>query len=313
MPGLMFLAAVVMWFGGIFAFCRSYPKRNSPMENLQELFGQIIDKPLPALAVIANLIIIESLLSVDNAAVLATMVLDLPKDQRKKALKYGIIGAYIFRGICLLFASYLIQIWWFKPVGGIYLLVLGFKHFLTTKKPEPEHTIAEELEHKHKSWLYRKTLGLFGTFWATVILVEIMDLAFSIDNVIAANAYTNNIILIWIGVFIGILAMRFVAQGFVRLMEKYPFLDTCAYLVIMLLGAKLTLAIYTHFNPCTAFTKFVEGPQACIESQGGHIPFGEHPTVWGDIITSVLSMAIFFIPVLTSILFNFPKHGAEKK
>jgi YkoY family integral membrane protein len=283
------------------------------MENLAELLQQIVDKPVASLSVIVNLILIESLLSVDNAAVLATMVLDLPKDQRRKALKYGIVGAYVFRGICLLFASLLIQIWWFKPLGGIYLLLLTLKHFFFTKKPDPEMTLQEELEHKQESWLYRKTLGLFGRFWATVILVELMDLAFSIDNVIAANAYTKNIILIWVGVFIGILAMRFVAQGFVRLMERYPFLDTCAYLVIGLLGAKLTLSLVSHFSPCSAFAKFLEGPQTCLEASGKHLPLGEHPVIWGDIVTSVFSISIFLLPVLTSILFNFPKHHYENK
>ena len=72
------------------------------MDSIVHLLQQIADKPIPSLMVVLNLILIESLLSVDNAAVLATMVLDLPKDQRKKALKYGIIGAYVFRGICLL-------------------------------------------------------------------------------------------------------------------------------------------------------------------------------------------------------------------
>lgn len=282
------------------------------MDNLQELFQQIIDKPIPSLTVIVNLILIESLLSVDNAAVLATMVLDLPKDQRKKALKYGIIGAYVFRGICLLFAALLIQVWWFKPVGGIYLLILALKYFFTKKQPEPDpETIHEELERKKDGWLYRKTLGLFGPFWSTVILVELMDLAFSIDNVIAANAYTRNIILIWVGVFIGILAMRFVAQGFVRLMEKYPFLHTCAYAVIGLLGMKLTFALITHYFPCSDFSLFIEGPQACLESKGEHLPEGEHPMIWGDILTSIISIGIFIIPVITSVLFNFPKHQRE--
>ncbi|RYD55101.1 MAG: DUF475 domain-containing protein [Sphingobacteriales bacterium] len=283
------------------------------MENLEVLLQQIIDKPIPALTVVVNLILIESLLSVDNAAVLATMVLDLPKDQRRKALKYGIIGAYVFRGICLLFASLLIQVWWFKPLGGIYLLILAIKHFFFSKKEDPDETIDEELEQKKEGWLYRKTLGLFGPFWATVIMVEIMDLAFSIDNVIAANAYTNNIILIWTGVFIGILAMRFVAQGFVRLMEKYPFLNTCAYLVIGILGLKLTIAMYTHFYPCSELALFIEGPQACLESKGEHLPLGEHPMIWGDIITSLISIGIFFVPVLTSLLFDFPKHHTIKE
>lgn len=62
-----------------------------------------------AILIILNLIIIESLLSVDNAAVLATMVMDLPKEQREKALKYGIIGAYVFRGICLVLAAWLVK------------------------------------------------------------------------------------------------------------------------------------------------------------------------------------------------------------
>lgn len=278
------------------------------MENLGELFQQIFDKPLASLSVIINLILIESLLSVDNAAVLATMVLDLPKDQRSKALKYGIIGAYVFRGVCLFFASILIEIWWFKPIGGIYLLVLAIRHFAQTRLPETTQSIHEELEHKHKSWLYRKTLGAFGPFWATVILVELMDLAFSIDNVIAANAYTKNIILVWAGVFIGILAMRFVAQGFVKLMEKYPFLDTCAYIVIGLLGTKLTLSLITHFNPCSAFAAFMEGPQACLEARGQELPVGEHTMVWGDVLTSVFSICIFILPVLSSLLFNFPRH-----
>ena len=284
------------------------------LEHFGDLLEQITEHPWGSLSIVVNLILIESLLSVDNAAVLATMVLDLPKDQRRKALKYGIIGAYVFRGICLLFAAVLIQIWWFKPVGGIYLLILALRHFLTAEKKDEVHTIEEELEQKHRTWLYRKTLGAFGPFWATVILVELMDLAFSIDNVIAANAYTKNIILIWTGVFIGILAMRFVATGFVKLMEKYPFLNTCAYLVIGLLGTKLTLSLITHFYPCSAFALFLEGPQACLMTQGKQLHEGEHPTVWGDLLTSLFSIAIFFVPVITSLLFNFPKrHNLPKE
>lgn len=269
-----------------------------------DLLHQIEHYPLTALSIVLNLILIESLLSVDNAAVLATMVMDLPKDQRRRALRYGLLGAYVFRGLCLLFAYYLVQIWWIKPLGGLYLLVLAIRHF--SKKVKSPGTPAEEL-HTQKSWLYRKTLGVFGPFWATVILVEIMDLAFSIDNVIAANAYTKNLILIWLGVFIGILAMRFVAQVFVRLLEKYPFLDTCAYLVISLLGIKLLSSLYTHFYPCTQLTYFLEGPQPCLLSKGTDLPQGVHPFIWGDTAVSVLSILIIAVPLLTSRFFNWPK------
>lgn len=282
-------------------------------QQFEALIQQIGARPLASLGVVVNLIIIESLLSVDNAAVLATMVLDLPKDQRRKALRYGILGAYFFRGVCLLFASALITIWWFKPLGGLYLLFLALHYFLTPKKDPATASVLVDIPEKKRSWIYRKTRGALGNFWSTVLMVEIMDIAFSIDNVIAANAYSKNIILIWLGVFIGILTMRFVSQGFVGLMEKYPFLQNCAFLVIGMLGLKLTLAGYTHFNPCSALAVFMEGKNECLLHHGKEIPAGEHPLIWGDIITSALSMAIFFVPILTSWLFNFPKHQRHNK
>ncbi len=74
-------------------------------------------------------------------------------------------------------------------------------------------------------------------------MVELMDLVFSIDNVFAAVVYAkDNIYLIWIGVFIGIITMRLVAVLFVKLMEKFPLLHQAAFVVIGLLGIKLFLS-----------------------------------------------------------------------
>jgi YkoY family integral membrane protein len=251
---------------------------------MQELIQQILDNPGPSLAIIGNLIIIESLLSVDNAAVLATMVMDLPEKQRDKALKYGIWGAYIFRGLAMIFAAFLIQIWWLKPLGGLYLLYLVYDFWKGKQTEENDDDILD----KNSNWLYRATVGSLGNFWATVALVELMDMAFSIDNVFAAVAFTPNIILVCLGVFIGILAMRFIAQWFVKLMEIYSFLETAAFVVIAILGIKLTLSLYEHFYPESSLSKFL----------------GSHTA---DIGISILTVTIFFIPILTSIFFNFPK------
>lgn len=259
------------------------------------------------LPVIGVLILIESLLSVDNAAVLATMVMDLPEADRKKALKYGIVGAYVFRGICLIMAGFLVTIWWLKPLGGIYLLYLAIDWL--AKRQKKNKGIATD---KRKSKFYNATVGLLGNFWATVTLVEIMDLAFSIDNVFAAVAFTKNIIPIWIGVFIGILAMRFVAQFFVKLMERYTFLETCAYMVIALLGLKLLGSVYTHFYPCSPVTLFMDGQIECLKAQGKALP-SEHEIAKGDILTSILTASFFVVPILSSLLFNFPAHSKVKK
>ena len=250
------------------------------LENLQ----YILQDPITSLTIIGNLIIIESLLSVDNAAVLATMVMDLPEREREKALKYGIWGAYFFRGLAMLFAAFLIKIWWLKPLGGLYLLFLVFDWIKGKKTPKKE----DDLIDKNSNWLYKNTVGYFGQFWATVILVEMMDMAFSIDNVFAAVAFTPNLVLVCIGVFIGILAMRFIAQWFVKLMDTYRFLETSAFLVIAILGIKLTLSVFEHFYPTHAFSKFL----------------GSHAADSG---ISLLTVSIFFVPIITSILFNFPK------
>ena len=254
---------------------------------MNELIQQIIDNPLPSLAIVGNLVIIESLLSVDNAAVLATMVMDLDPKQRKKALRYGIFGAYIFRGLAMVFASLLIKIWWLKPVGGLYLLYLVWDWW----KGQQGEGGEEEAIDKQGNWLYRTVVGSIGTFWATVALVELMDMAFSIDNVFAAVAFTPNIILVCIGVFIGILAMRFIAQWFVKLMEKYNFLETSAFVVIAILGIKLLLSLVQHFAPESGLSIFLESRAA-------------------DITMSAITVGIFFIPILTSILFNVPKKNA---
>lgn len=245
--------------------------------------------------IVLNLIIIESLLSVDNAAVLATMVMDLPKEQRGKALKYGIIGAYVFRGICLVLAAWLVNIWWLKPVGGIYLLYLTWDYFNRRSGSEHHH----DKNEKDNNAIYRFLKRYIGAFWSTVALVEIMDLVFSIDNVLAAAAFVEKVppptqtYLLWLGVFIGILAMRFVAQSFVKLMEKYPFLEKSAFIVIFVLGLKLTLSGIAHFVPGTKFHQFIDSHLA-------------------DQLLSVVTTAIFVVPVVTSFFFNWPrKHRSD--
>ncbi len=256
------------------------------LQQISHLWQDIIGNPVNSAIIIGNLIIIESLLSVDNAAVLATMVMDLPEKQRERALKYGIFGAYAFRGLAMLFAAYLIQFWYLKTLGGLYLLFLVYSWW----KGKQTKTHEDDLVDKKTSWFYRMTVGQIGVFWATVVSVELMDMAFSIDNVFAAVAFTPNIMLVCIGVFIGILAMRFIAQWFVDLMAKYHFLETAAFVVIGILGLKLVFSLYEHYYPESAVTKVMTSHTA-------------------DIGISVLTVAIFFVPIFTSMFFNVPKRS----
>lgn len=249
--------------------------------NFSSFFGH---SPVQAAMIVLNLILIESMLSVDNALVMGTMVKDLPKEDRGKALRYGIFGAYFFRGVCLILAAYLIKISWLKAAGGIYLLYLAYNYFFSKANTKIESDHVDKKEH----FIYKYTVGKIGRLWSTIILVNIMDLAFSIDNVFAAVAYTSNIYLICLGVFIGILAIRFVAQGVIVLLEKFPFLNGSAFVIIAVLGAKLILSFL-----CMEFVK--SGFCDALNSERA------------DVFVSIITIIIFIAPVITSRLFNFPK------
>jgi YkoY family integral membrane protein len=180
-----------------------------------------------------NIMILEIVLSIDNAAVLAAMVKELPKDQQKKALTYGIAGAYVFRGLALLFASVLIKLVWLKVAGGLYLMYLAY------------NALSTNIEQGGESKMTIK-IPFLSALWSTIVAIEMMDLVFSIDNVFAAVAFTPNLWLICGGVFVGILAMRFATTKFVKVLEKNPILERVAYWVIGALGLKLVSSYWLH-------------------------------------------------------------------
>lgn len=238
-----------------------------------------------ALLTVGNLVLLETLVSVDNAAVLASMAMRLPAHQRGKALRYGLIGAYVFRGLCLLLAGWMLNLWWLKPLGGAYLLYLAYRHFV--------HSASED---HHSS---QKGEGSHRGFWWTVLSIELMDLAFSVDNVLVAVAFADPgiqaspeqkqgaLILLYLGVFIGILAMRFVAQSFIGLMERYPRLEHSAYMVIGLLGLKLCLGDYVAV---------LVKDMPVLGTTLGHPEAGH----WADMGFSMLTLALFAGPVMVA-------------
>lgn len=167
------------------------------------------------------------------------MVRRLPPSLQQRALFYGIAGACTLRGMALVFAVYLIQFWWIQVVGAAYLLYIASRHFSKPKpKPKEEVRLAAI-----------QPLGLVtpGKFWAVVAQIELADLAFAVDSVLVAVALSNNLWIIFTGVFIGILALRFVAVLFVRLLEKYPRFETIAFVVVSFAGMKLAVGGWDKF------------------------------------------------------------------
>lgn len=178
---------------------------------------------LAVLSALLSVAVVDSLLSIDNALVLAVVVEHLPTEQRLNALRYGILGAYTMRGASILFAALLIGFWPLKFLGGAYLLWLALSH-LTAHSTESNSG---------------NTRTITRGFWGTVVLVEWFDFTFSLDNILATVGLSRETWIVILGVFISILAMRFVAGVFLGWLERFPILRTTAYLLVLFIGAKL--------------------------------------------------------------------------
>ena len=280
------------------------------------MFGQTLDNK--DWAVIGLLVVLEGVLSIDNALVLGLLAKRLPKRMQSRALTYGLVGAFVFRLIAIATAAYLLKWRIVKLFGGGYLVYIAVKHlFFEHSEKEEKHVVAtaegvpalvgkggrplspqqEDLEIKERTPLpvperctdeeiaagdcpdpaqVRATgAGLPATtpaalaekpvatpaetaaaaaanwkFWKTVFVIEMTDIAFAIDSILAAIALVGSAPAghvgphpkLWVvisGGMLGVILMRFAAVMFIKLLERFPRFETAAYLLVIVIGGKL--------------------------------------------------------------------------
>jgi YkoY family integral membrane protein len=187
------------------------------------------------LGTVGLLILIEGVLSIDNALALAVLARPLRADLRKKALTYGLAGAIFFRFVGIASAQYLMHWTWVKYVGGGYLLWLAFSHYFR-RPPKGETEAALEAGEAasgpaQSPWM----------FWRIVIAIELTDIAFAVDSILAAVALSNKLWVVVTGGILGTIAMRYAAMVFIKLLQRYPRFEDAAFLLVGLIGAKVTL------------------------------------------------------------------------
>ncbi len=185
---------------------------------------------------IALLVLLEGLLSADNALVLAILVLGLPREHQQKALRYGILGAFFFRILATLLAIHLLALTWVKLIGALYLLYLSYQHFFGGHGGGAEERRAIK---PAVPWL-----GL-SAFWATVVKVELTDIVFAVDSILVAVAMSNKTWVIISGGVLGIITMRMVIGQLLTIVRRYPALVDGAFIIIAWVGLKLLIE-YLH-------------------------------------------------------------------
>jgi YkoY family integral membrane protein len=241
------------------------------------MFGQTFDAR--DLFVIGLLIVLEGVLSIDNALVLGLLAKRLPKPLQGKALTYGLVGAFVFRIIAIATASYLLRWRVVKLLGGAYLIYVSVKHFFfdadvpdrqeVTLGPDGMPVVKEtanapaDAGQREAAIAAREpaAVGLADAalgdrrragFWSTVAVIELTDIAFAIDSILAAIALVGSppagtpkdathpkLWVVITGGMLGVILMRFAAFLFIRLLEKFPRFETSAYLLVIVIGLKL--------------------------------------------------------------------------
>ena len=199
-----------------------------------------------ALPVIVGLIVIEGLLSVDNALAIAAMASHLDEKKRRVAMNVGYIGAYGFRVIALLVAGWIIHNPWIKLAGALYLVWLMCAHFAGQKEAAEDEGEAMNVHHR--------------TFASTVTMIALMDLSLSVDNVVAAIALSpDKLWPVYVGVTIGIISLRLIAGYAVKMIEKFPILEHTAFLLVGYVGLLLLveLQLHVHFDKVVKFIGIV--------------------------------------------------------
>ena len=185
---------------------------------------------LSDLFTVGLLVVLEGLLSADNALVVAVMILGLPRRQQKMALRYGLVGAFAFRIAATLLAVYLIRLSFVKLLGGLYLVYLTYQHFFRSGDAEERSR-----PRPAKPWL-----GL-SALWGTVVKVELVNIAFSVDSILVAVAISSKTWVVLTGGLLGIVAMRVVIAQLLTIVRRYPTLVDGAFIIIAIVGLKLLI------------------------------------------------------------------------
>ena len=172
-------------------------------------------------AALGNIILVNIVLSGDNAVVIALAARGLPPTLQRMAIVWGSAAAIVMRVLLTIFAVQLLQYPYLKLIGGVLLLWIGVK------------LLVEDEGHEQK-------IAGHTALWAAVRTILIADLVMSLDNVIGvAAAAKGNVTLLIIGLAISIPLIVFGSSLMLKLMERFPIIITLGGALLGYLGGDM--------------------------------------------------------------------------
>jgi YjbE family integral membrane protein len=184
------------------------------------------------LSAFAQVILIDVILSGDNAIVIGMAVAGLPAAQRNKIIVYGILAATVLRILFASVAVQLLQIIGLTLAGGILLLWVAWKMWRELRaqaKAAKEGGNGEKAEKPAPK-----------TQREAVIQIIIADLSMSIDNVLAvAGAARDHPYILGFGLVLSIALMAVASKGIARLLDRFHWIAYVGLLIIAYVALKM--------------------------------------------------------------------------
>ena len=190
------------------------------------------DQWAEVLALLPVLVILELILSADNAVALAAIArASRNPEQERLALNIGIGLAMMLRVGLIVLAQWVLQRAWVQLLAAAYLFWLFVNHLRQSSQDTADQTTALANSSPSRPLL------------RTVLLLGFTDLAFSIDSVAAAVAVSDQILLISTGAVIGIFALRFTSGLFIRWLDEFDRLERAGFLSVAFVALRLLIHV----------------------------------------------------------------------
>ena len=177
-----------------------------------------------------QIILIDLVLSADNAVIIGMAASQFKPDIRRKVLIIGTSLAIIFRIIFSLMTAYLMQFNGIKLIGGILLLWITYQLYVDILKNKEKKDISK----------YKVKANERGNFRSALITVIVADVTLSLDNVIAiAGAAKANYTLLIFGLILAIVLMTTIANAISIYLKNHKWIGWLGLLSILWVAGDL--------------------------------------------------------------------------
>ncbi|MBI1245886.1 MAG: YjbE family putative metal transport protein [Alphaproteobacteria bacterium] len=188
-------------------------------------------------AMLGTVVMVNFVLSGDNAVVVGMAAAGLPKAQRKKALWFGIIAATVLRVVFALAATQLLEVVGLLLAGGVLLLWVSWKLWREISPAD------DRLEAEGEALLEGQLVEHVGptkTFWEALWQILVADVSMSLDNVLAvAGAARSDPFVLAVGLIVSVVLMGVAAAAIARLIERYRWIAYVGLVLIVYISLKM--------------------------------------------------------------------------